>query len=898
MTMLLTNRSAWFSSSVFSFFCLLCVLCGSVVNVILPLAAAGERPAVNLALVADSSTSYVSPHETITALNDGFTPAHSNDKSRGAYGNWPRSGTQWVQYTWSQPITTDKIDVYWFDDARGVRLPKAYRLLAWEGQAFVGVKNATGLGLKRNQFNTTSFPAVTTSRLRLEIDANGTFSTGILEWKVYDTGASPNFPPTVKAGVDRVVVLPGQTYLDGRVKDDGKVKAVPTVRWSKDAGPGSVTFGDPTKANTTARFSAPGDYVLKLTADDGQLTSSDTLQVRVDPAPPICHAEPVPTTSYTITSPLWHNRIKSLIVNWIPHCAKKIEDPQLREGGIENFVQAGKKLAGQKNARHVGAPFANAWVYNTLESMCLALLVDPQGDQDIVRAQAGLRRTIEDWIPKILSAQEPDGYLHTQYTIQGHRRWTNKDDHEGYSAGYFIEAALAHYAVTGGKDSRLYEAARRLADCWCRNIGPAPKKAWYDGHEELEQALVRLARFVDNREGPGKGRKYQDLARFLLESRQNGEEYDQSHLPAVRQYEAVGHAVRAAYFYAGLADIALETGDVDYHSAVKSLWNSIVNRKYYVTGGIGSGETSEGFGKDYSLPNNAYCESCADCGEVFFQYKLQRAYQDARYADLYEETLYNAILGSVDLEGRNFTYTNALDSAGRRYPWHGCPCCVGNIPRTLLQLPTWMYSRTVDSLFVNLFIGSTVTVDGIAGTSVQVIQATDYPWDGKVSLTIHPAAVRRFSVKIRMPHRDVSSLYTSTPECNGFTSLAVNGTPITPVIERGYAVITRDWKAGDKIDLVLPLKVQRVKAINRIAATRGRVALRYGPLVYNIESVDQNIVSILSPTSPLNTEWRSSLLDGVKVIEGTFTDGKPLTAIPNYARLNRGGRSLVWIRDR
>ena len=857
---------------------------------------ADARPGANLADVAAASTSFVSGSETLRALNDGFTPANSGDKSRGAYGNWPQSGTQWVQYEWSQPIKTNRMDVYWFDDQRGVRLPAACRLKYWDGSSFVTVTGASGLGLAASTFNTTTFPEIGTTRLRLEFDGQEKFSTGLLEWRVYDSGGSPNFAPTVNAGVDRVVVLPGQTYLEGTVRDDGKPKAAPAVRWSQDSGPGTVTFGDATAASTTARFSAAGNYVLRLTADDGERSVSATLVVPVDPPPPAVPLDAVATTGYSLTSPLWRSRAKALIVNWIPHCVRKIDDPETSSGGIENFVQAGRKLAGQP-ARHVGAVFANTAVYNTLESMCIALVVDAQGDEEILQAQAALRKTLEDWIPKILSAQESDGYLHTQYTIQGQRRWSNKHDHEGYQAGYFMGAAMAHYVMTGGKDARLYEAAKRLADCWCDNIGPAPKKAWYEGHQELEQTLVRFARFVEAREGAGKGRKYVELAKFLLDSRRGGDEYDQSHLPVTRQYEAVGHSVRAVYSYSGMADVAMETGDADYHSAVKSLWNSIVNRKYYVTGGVGSGESSEGFGKDYSLPNNAYCESCAGCGELFFQHKMNRAYQETKYADLYEETLYNAILGGIDLEGKNFFYTNALDSGGRRYPWHVCPCCVGNIPRTLLSLPTWMYSRSADSLYVNLFIGSTVTVDNVASTRVTLVQATDYPWSGNVAITVNPGEPRRFSVRIRVPNRNVSTLYTASPACDGIVSLAVNGTAVTPAVERGYAVLTREWKAGDRIDLVLPMKVQRVKGSSRIAATAGRVALRYGPLIYNIESVDQDVNSVLGPASELATEWKGDLLGGVLVIKGTFSDGKPLTAIPNYARLNRGGRSIVWIKD-
>jgi DUF1680 family protein len=424
----------------------------------------------------------------------------------------------------------------------------------------------------------------------------------------------------------------------------------------------------------------------------------------------------------------------------------------------------------------------------------------------------------------------------------------------------------------------------------------------------MEIAVVRFGRFVNRMEGEGKGDKYIKLAKFLLDNRDGGHKYDQSHVPVVRQYEAVGHAVRAVYSYAGMADVAMETGDVDYHSAVMSLWDNIVHKKYYVTGGVGSGETSEGFGPNYSLRHNGYCESCSSCGEIFFQHKLNMTYHDARYADLYEETLYNALLGSIDLEGKNFYYQNPLDSYRLRYSWHGCPCCVGNIPRTLLMLPTWMYAKSDDSVYVNLFIGSTVTVEDVAGTDVEMVQATNYPWSGDVSITVNPVTTKKFSVKVRVPNRSVSDLYTPAPQADGITSIAVNGSRITPSIKKGYAVITRTWKAGDKIDLVLPMKAQRIKASEKIAATTGRVALRYGPLIYTAEKIDQDLDNSLRPGSALTTEWKGKLLGGVMVIKGTWADGKELTAIPYYARDNRpaapgagpGRRtpsSSVWLRD-
>jgi DUF1680 family protein len=857
---------------------------------------AGGGQLANLALVAVPSTSYVSGHETIQALNDGNDPRWSGDKRHGAYGNWPRSGVQWVQYTWTQPVSVNRMEVYWFDDHSGVRLPTACRLQYWDGAQWVPVANAVGLGLAENQYNATTFDEVTTTRLRLEFDSNGKSSTGLLEWKVYDSGKTANFPPTVVAGEERVVMLTGNTWLEGQVKDDGKPPGQLRVAWSKVSGPGKVTFAEARQMAATARFSAPGEYTLKLTAHDGQAEAADTLKVWVEAMPAQKALSPVSTHPYQVTSPLWRERLKKLIVNWIPHCYRQISDPAVKEGGIENFTEAGNKLAGRPFKRHQGAVFANAWVHNTVEAMCVALMVDPQGDAEIVAAQTAMRTKLEDWIPKILSAQEPDGYLQTCYTLGGLKRWSNKADHEGYLAGYFLESAIAHYLLTGKQDARMYNAAKRLADCWVANIGPAPKRAWYEGHQELEQALVRFAHFVEENEGPGKGRAYVDLAKFLLDSRKDGDEYDQSHRPVTRQYEAVGNAVRAVYSYSGMAAVAIETGDVDYFSAVQSIWHNLVNKKYYVTGGVGSGETSEGFGKNFSLPNHAYCESCAGCGALFFQHKLNLIHREARYADLYEESLFNAILGSVDLEGQNFTYTNPLDMGFARYKWHVCPCCVGNIPRTLLMLPTWMYARAEDGLFVNLYLGSKVRVGTVAGTEVEMVQTTDYPWNGAVSLTVNPAQAKRFALHLRVPNRGISQLYTNTPAVGGLVALSVNGQRVKPVIRNGYAVLTRKWQAGDKIEMELPLVVQRIKADSRVAATAGQVALRYGPLIYNFEAADQDLNQPLGD-GPWSTEWRPDLLGGVRVIKGQWANGTPSLAIPNYARNNRGGRSLVWVKD-
>ena len=454
-----------------------------------------------------------------------------------------------------------------------------------------------------------------------------------------------------------------------------------------------------------------------------------------------------------------------------------------------------------------------------------------------------MKGTLEKWIPIILAAQEPDGYLQTAFTLRDTTRWKERwapetrANHEGYVAGYFIESAINHYTLTEGKDRRLYDAAKKLADCWVANIGPG-KKEWYDGHQGMEQALIRFGRFVNDMEGNGKGDSYIALGKYLLDCRKGGSEYDQSHVPVQQQYEAVGHAVRASYNYSAMADVAAETHDLDYESAVMSLWDNIVNKKYYVTGGIGSGETSEGFGDDYSLRNEAYCESCSSCGLIFFQYKMNLAYHDARYADLYEETMYNALLGSVDFEGKNFSIqTRLLHQIC--VTWHNCPCCVGNIPRTLLMIPTWTYVKGKDAIYTNLYIGSTINIENVAGTDVEIVQKTDYPWKGDVSITVNPEEPKRFTLYVRVPNRQTSELYSPVPEINSLENLTVNGESYNAEVVNGYIPITRDWKTGDRISFIIPLAVQTITADERIIADKGRVALRYGPLIYNVESADK-----------------------------------------------------------
>ena len=841
----------------------------------------------NLAVVA-TATGSGRPGAPLTTPNDELTPTPPGNTRRPPL---PRMANQWVEYTWLQSISTRQIAVYWWDYTHTIPLPGAYHIEYWDGAAYQPVKNARGLGLANNTFNTTSFDEVSTTRLRLVMDSADRYDATLIEWKVDESEHSPAIAPIVAAGADRDVMLNGRTYLSGHTRS---VHPLTKTEWIKTSGPGAVRIDNAGKSDATATFSAPGSYTLTFTAWQGDLHTSGTVRVKVVNPPPGKRLDVVYTKHYSIDSKLWNDRAKAIIVNWIPYCIAQCERTDLStgEGGLDNFIEAAKALRGEPHGKHKGYVFSNAWVHQTVEAMCEALMVDAKGDPGILAAQEKMKASLERWIPIILAAQEPDGYLQTAYTLRDtsrwHHRWSpeGRGNHEGYVSGYFIESAINHYTLTEGKDRRLYDAAKRLADCWVANIGPG-KIAWYDGHQEMEQALVRFGRFVNDMEGHGRGDSYIRLAKFLLDNRKDGSEYDQSLVPVQQQYEAVGHAVRATYTYSGMADVAAETSDVDYQSAVLSLWDNMVNRKYYITGGIGSGETSEGFGPDYSLRNNAYCESCSSCGLVFFEYKMNLAYHDAKYADLYEETLYNALLGSLALDGKDFLYTNALTTSQPRYEWHVCPCCVGNIPRTLLMMPTWTYVRGDSGVYVNLFIGSTMKVEKVAGAAVEMVQKTDYPWSGKVALTVNPAQPATFTVYVRVPNRTTSELYTPTPSVSGLVSLSVNGKPMTPVIEQGYAVIRRTWKKGDRIDFELPMTIQRVTADNKIEADRGRIALRYGPLLYNVETADQPDITRAIGPEPLTLEWQGGFLHGVMTIKGKWADGTPLIAIPNYARLNR-----------
>lgn len=599
---------------------------------------------------------------------------------------------------------------------------------------------------------------------------------------------------------------------------------------------------------------------------------------------------------------LWRDQAKRMTEKWIPHCIEKME-----EGGrgreLLNFVQAAKVLSGEPADKFTGHPWSDAYVYNTIEAICLALAVEPEGDAELAEAQAMLRRKLDEWIPIVLAAQMDDGYLHTFQAVNKEKRYSNMRLHEFYVQGYLLEAGVAHYRIMGGKDRRLYDAAVKCADQLSATFGPAPKRNWVHGHAGMGYALCRLARLAGESEGPGKGDKYFQLAKFLVDNRHKQEQasfYNQWYRPMTEMEHALGHAVHSTYFYTAIADIAMLTADGAYLGAADRIWQSAVHRKLYVTGGVGALHKGEAFGADYQLPNNGYCESCAGCGLSFWADRMHRIHRAGHYVDVQERVLYNNILGAIELAGTNFFYQNPLSSGRARHPWHGCPCCVGNIPRALLAIKDRMYSLSADgnTLYVNHFVASEATIADVAGTSVQIQQHTEYPWKGDISLVLKPRAAKAFTLKIRIPNRAGSDLYTVKPDPASRFTVRVNGQKQDARAVDGYVSLKRTWKVGDRVDITLPMDIQRIYADPRVKANVGRVALQRGPLVYNIENVnhESDVRSIVLPgDAPLKPVWMEYLLGGVMTIT---CDSPRLLAVPNYARLNRGGLSLVWIAER
>jgi len=619
---------------------------------------------------------------------------------------------------------------------------------------------------------------------------------------------------------------------------------------------------------------------------------------------------PVPFTAVRIEDAFWSPRLETNRLTTVWYDFKKCEET----GRIDNFAKAG----GLKPGKFTGSPFDDSDVYKVIEGAAYTLATHPD---------AALDSYLDGLIAKIAAAQEPDGYLYTARTLKsghsraGRDRWLNErggqspgeDSHELYNLGHLYEAAAAHYQATG--KTNLLHVALRSADLVAATWGPG-KLEIPSGHQEVEIGLVKLYRVTHDP-------KYLRLARFLLDCRGSGRytmpgghfdgHYYSDYLPVTRQTEAVGHSVRSTYMYSAMADIAAITGDRDYERAVDALWRSVTGRKMYLTGGIGADAGTEGFGPDYSLPNDSYNETCAAIGNALWNERMFLLHGEARYLDVLERVLYNGFLAGVALSGDRFFYPNPLVCDGaqkfnqgspERAPWFGCSCCPVNDVRFIPEIAGFAYATRHDSLYVNLFLGGTAKAT-VGGTEVALRQETRYPWDGAVRITLNPATPASFTLRLRIPGWACGAavpgdLYRYTDHLTPGITLSVNGRTERPRIEHGFAILHRRWQAGDVVTLNFEMPVRRVAADPRVAADAGCEALERGPLVYCAEGADNQgrvLARRLTGKETFTTEQRPDLLGGIVTVKaaGAGDGGAPLTFIPYYAWCHRGPNEMrVW----
>jgi len=619
---------------------------------------------------------------------------------------------------------------------------------------------------------------------------------------------------------------------------------------------------------------------------------------------------PVPFTSVKMTDNFWAPRIQKNHEVTIPIAFGYCEST----GRIRNFEIAGGLDTGAFQTLY---PFDDSDVVKIIEGASYSLQTYP----DPV-----LEAYLDTLIYKIGLAQEDDGYLYTNRTIaeMGYGklhewaeggRWekTNILSHELYNLGHTYEAAVAHYMATGKRT--LLDIAIKSADLVDRDFG------WdafvsYPGHQVIEIGLVKLYRVTGER-------RYLDLAKFFLDARgtrDDGEEYSQSHKRVIEQTEAVGHSVRATYMYSGMADVAAILDDEAYVNAITKIWEDLVYRKMYITGGIGASGGNEGFAEPYHLPNmTAYCETCASIGNIFFNHRMFSMHGEGKYFDILEKTLYNGALSGVNLAGDRFFYPNPLESDGRhqRSAWFGCACCPSNVARFIPAIPGYIYSVTDKDLYVNLYASNEADVR-VGSNEVRITQETDYPWEGKVSITVDPADENRFSLRLRIPgwarnEAIPGGLYTFSDSVSEEYSLTVNGKSIKTEVIDGYISLSRKWKKGDRIELYLPMPVRTVIADEKVKEDAGKYAVQRGPLMFCAEwpdNPDVKVLDLMIDERPAFTSgFEADILNGTEIIkttgylkvtngDGSVAAGESvgLTLIPYHLWNNRGkGEMRVWL---
>lgn len=618
---------------------------------------------------------------------------------------------------------------------------------------------------------------------------------------------------------------------------------------------------------------------------------------------------PVPFTKVQVTDNFWAKRIKTNHDVTIPIAIQKSEET----GRVDNFAIAGGLKEGEFCSPY---PFDDSDIYKIIEGAAYSLQMFPD---------AQMEHVIDSLINLIGLAQEEDGYLFTNRTIMGENghewigknRWENVDDlsHELYNLGHFYEAATAYYLATGKRE--ILDIAIKSADLIDSVFGYG-KIENYPGHQEVEIGLVKLYRVTGEK-------RYLDLAKFFLDIRGKGtlgehRTYNQSQLPVVEQTEAVGHSVRAAYMWSGMADVAALTGDEAYINAITKIWEDVVYKKLYITGGIGAEGGHEGFGGAYELPNGrAYCETCAAIANVFWNYRMFLMTGDAKYIDVLERSLYNNVLSGVSLSGDHFFYPNPLESEGQhqRNEWFGCACCPSNISRFIPSMPNYIYAQNENRFYINLFVPSSTTFVSEKG-NFKLTQNSNMPWDGNISITLQPEKPVKSELHIRIPgwaseNPLPGDLYSFMEKPSAEPIFKVNGKVVSTKLENGYAIISQTWQAGDLVEVGFPFEIRKIKANENIEDDRGKMALQLGPIVYCAEwadYTDPDILSlVLAENTLLTSEFQPTLLGGVNVISGDAEGAKrnessgdietyprKFTAIPYYSWSHRGrGQMAVWI---
>ena len=581
---------------------------------------------------------------------------------------------------------------------------------------------------------------------------------------------------------------------------------------------------------------------------------------------------PVDFSKVKIEDSFWSPRLERHKTATIPVCIEQIE---VKTGRMRNFEKA---AAGE--GEHEGIFFDDSDVYKALEGLAYSLIQHPD---------PALEAKCDEWTAKIAGAQQEDGYLNTYFTLaKPQDRWTDMDKHEMYCTGHLIEAAVAYFNATGKRT--LLDVAIRMVEHTMGVFGPG-KRDWVTGHEEIELALVKLYEVTGER-------KYLDFADWLLSERGRGfgvygpissnrgpevVEYYQDAVPVRELADISGHAVRAMYLYCGMADVASYTHDQGYIGALGRLWDDVVLRNMYITGGIGSSKRNEGFTEDYDLPNlEAYCETCASIGMVLWNSRMNRMTGDGKYADIVERSLYNGVLAGVSLSGDRFFYVNPLESLGdhHRKEWFGCACCPSNICRFLPSIGSYIYGTSSDAVWVNLFIGSDATFK-VCGKQLNIKQETLYPWDGAVKITFGDATRAHLMVRV--------------PEWCKEASFSLNGETIEVETVNGYARIPGGRKAGDEITVSMEMPVVMVEADPNVKADTGKRAVMRGPLVYCIEETDnpEGFDSLrLSGSTAFTVGKASGPLEGISVVNSS----EGLEFVPYYAWDNReGGKMKVWL---